>query len=255
MPDVMVSRFSPGYDSEPYLQTYTLPEFDKETVLGILNYIKENLDSTIAFTFGCRNEHCGECGLRVNGKPVLACRELITNKSITIKPLARFPIIRDLVVDTGMLAEEIFKILPLPVKGGSVLPPEVYNVFFKAGRCNYCFLCQSACQLFHFDKKPVAGPAFYVMLSQHFLRPIDGRERNALYEKLFKHRFNDCNLCGNCTRFCPQEADPRRVIIMLVSYLKGLGFKMDPQTPLMQAIKKLKNQDSPLLMGMGEHFF
>ena len=71
---VFISRFLPDEAGKQYLQEFDLENAEGETVLGILQHIKEEKDSSLSFRYNCRNEHCGECGIRVNGKPVLACR-------------------------------------------------------------------------------------------------------------------------------------------------------------------------------------
>ena len=68
------------------------------TVLGVLDYIYENIDSGLAYYQSCRNGRCKACWVKVNGKPVLSCKTIATN-GIKISPLEKFALIRDLVVD------------------------------------------------------------------------------------------------------------------------------------------------------------
>lgn len=236
---VYVSRFVPDEEGEPYLQEFDLEKGKGETLLGLLKYIQEEKDSSIAFRYNCRNEHCGECGVSANGKPVLACREIVNSDSLVVKPLARFPVLKDLIVDLNTLLDRLLKNMP-PLKTGysSELDPEMYEKLFLAGRCNSCLICLSSCPLFNSEEEEVAGPAFYVLFAQYLLRPFDKGE--SFFQTLFKHKFLQCNLCGNCTKFCPQEVDPRQVILNLLYFIQQHNFEINPNEPLIRSLEKRK---------------
>jgi succinate dehydrogenase/fumarate reductase-like Fe-S protein len=68
------------------------------SVLGVLSYIYENLDPSLAFYFSCRGRKCGGCTMLVNSKAVLAC-DVLASENMTIEPLPKRKIIRDLVVE------------------------------------------------------------------------------------------------------------------------------------------------------------
>lgn len=95
---VRVFRFDPSKDKNPRYNVYEVPLIRNETVLGILNYIYENLDSSLAYYSSCRLGLCGGCTVIVNGKAVQACKAIVKG-DITIDPLPRYEIIRDLVVN------------------------------------------------------------------------------------------------------------------------------------------------------------
>lgn len=77
---------------------YKIPYKEKMTILSALNYIKENLDSSIAYYTSCRIGKCTGCLIEVNGKNKLACVTLLKN-GMKIGPVKKYKIIRDLVVD------------------------------------------------------------------------------------------------------------------------------------------------------------
>ncbi|MFC1905620.1 2Fe-2S iron-sulfur cluster-binding protein, partial [Chloroflexota bacterium] len=54
-----VQRYDPEKDKAPYLQEFTVPFNKGMTILDGLLYIKENLDSTLAFRTSCRMGICG----------------------------------------------------------------------------------------------------------------------------------------------------------------------------------------------------
>jgi len=95
---VKVSRFDPSKDNKPYYVTYEVPIVERMTVLGVLNYIYEELDSSLAYYYSCRTGYCGGCILLVNGKLVKACKCLIRG-NVTVEPLPKLKVIRDLLTE------------------------------------------------------------------------------------------------------------------------------------------------------------
>lgn len=70
------------------------------SVLSLLKYIYENLDSSIAYPLClCRIGKCGNCAVRLNGKVVLACATMVKHgEELVIEPVNDKKVIRDLVV-------------------------------------------------------------------------------------------------------------------------------------------------------------
>ncbi len=95
---VKVFRFDPTTDKEPRYQTYEVPLTEGMSVLDVLDYIYENLDSSLAYYdhAACRHGLCGGCTLLVNGKASLVCQTPVSG-DITIEPPSKFEVVRDLV--------------------------------------------------------------------------------------------------------------------------------------------------------------
>lgn len=87
-----------GTGGEKNLVTYRLPVERGESVLGVLQYVYENLDSSLAFYSSCRIGLCTGCLVRVNGKAVLACTTAAEGDML-IEPYHRESRVRDLVVE------------------------------------------------------------------------------------------------------------------------------------------------------------
>ncbi len=100
---IKVFRFNPKKDEEPTFSTYEVFQEEPRTVLSLINYVYENMDRTLAFrNFNCYRGICMACLLKVNGRKVRGCTELIRpGESVTLEPAPGAPIIRDLVVDFG----------------------------------------------------------------------------------------------------------------------------------------------------------
>jgi succinate dehydrogenase/fumarate reductase iron-sulfur protein len=96
---VTVVRTNPETGMKPVKVSYNVPWQDRMRVMDALNYIRENIDSSLAFRYSCRYyAKCGTCAAMVNGKPVLTCYEEAKD-GMLIEPLANFQVVRDLVVD------------------------------------------------------------------------------------------------------------------------------------------------------------
>ncbi len=97
---VKVSRFDPNVDKSPHYQTYEVPFEPKMTLMDALDYIYENLDPSLAYHShtSCHRRVCTRCNVTVNSKPGLSCHTELTG-DVTIDPLPRFKVIRDLVVE------------------------------------------------------------------------------------------------------------------------------------------------------------
>ncbi len=100
---VKVFRFNPKRDKSPTFSSYDVFQKEPLTVLALINHIYENIDRTLAFrNFNCYRGICMACLLKVNGRKVRGCTEVVNpGESITIEPAPGAPIIRDLVVDFG----------------------------------------------------------------------------------------------------------------------------------------------------------
>jgi succinate dehydrogenase/fumarate reductase iron-sulfur protein len=98
---VKVFRFNPEADKKPRYDLFEIPLEEGMSVLRGLRYIYENLDGSLAYKdYFCKTNQCGMCAMKVNGRPVFACNARLEKETV-VEPLPHFPIIRDIVVDTG----------------------------------------------------------------------------------------------------------------------------------------------------------
>lgn len=96
--EVKVLRFNPAVDREEKYEVFRVPFVDGFTVSNVLQYINEEFDGGLAHYLSCRRGICTQCMVRVNGKPVLACTEIVKG-DLTIEPLRKDWVIKDLVVN------------------------------------------------------------------------------------------------------------------------------------------------------------
>ena len=98
MATLHVRRGSPG--EEGHYDDFDVPYEDGMSVLDALRWIRTHLDSTLAIRYSCINANaCKTCMALVNGEVEYTCIARLTPKLITVEPLPKRPLIRDLVTD------------------------------------------------------------------------------------------------------------------------------------------------------------
>ena len=104
---VRVGRFDPEREAAPHYDEYAVPIQEGWSLLNVLTYIYEELDPTLCFYGPCRIGKCVACHVRIDGKTRLACTELAPRQGMTIDPMTRRALIRDLVIDRSTVHEPV----------------------------------------------------------------------------------------------------------------------------------------------------
>ena len=97
---VMVYRYDPTADSESYYKDYEVPFEKGMSAMDALDYIYQNLDSTLAYYdhAGCSLGICARCTGKINGKAGLFCQTAVEG-DITLDPTNKDKVIKDLVFE------------------------------------------------------------------------------------------------------------------------------------------------------------
>src|SRR5579859_7459836 len=104
----------------------------------------------IAYDSNCLEEVCGSCAMRINGRARMACSALVDklDQPITVEPLSKFPIVRDLAVDRSVLFENLKAVKAwVPVDGtydlgpGPRVYPTEQEQAYPISRCISCCCC------------------------------------------------------------------------------------------------------------------
>jgi succinate dehydrogenase/fumarate reductase-like Fe-S protein len=100
--NVKVFRFDPSVDKEPYYESYRVPLDQGMSAMSALDYIYQNLDSTLAYYdhAGCDLGICARCTGKINGKAGLFCQTAIEGDSV-LEPTNKTKVLKDLVVQRG----------------------------------------------------------------------------------------------------------------------------------------------------------
>src|SRR5688572_16084827 len=80
---------------------FSVPYEDGMSVLDALRWIRGHVDSSLAIRYSCINANaCKTCMALVNGEVEYTCIAKLTPEALTVEPLLKRPLIRDLVTDT-----------------------------------------------------------------------------------------------------------------------------------------------------------
>jgi len=101
-PGKAVLRVRRGALNEPVrYDDFEVPFEEGLSVLDALRWIRVNLDSTLAIRYSCINANaCKTCMALVNGQVEYTCIAKLSPAIMTVEPLPKRPLIRDLVTDT-----------------------------------------------------------------------------------------------------------------------------------------------------------
>ena len=99
-----VFRYDPSSVNAPTYINYEIKWKEGLLLLNALQYIRDNIDETLAFRdYCCGCSWCMSCLMMVNGKGIRTCSRLLKpGERLLIEPLKGRPVIKDLVVDFGI---------------------------------------------------------------------------------------------------------------------------------------------------------
>src|SRR5687767_13882894 len=212
---------------EKELREYEVEAPDWACLLDVLDLIKDKVDGSLAYRKSCRMMICGSCGMRMDGRAVLACKErmkpIVDRGHVpVISSMGNLPVVKDLVVDMGPFWQKIRNMKPWLDTGYEEIPEdgefrhsqEAMNPIHKEALCIMCGCCVSECNSMESDPE-FFGPA---ALAKGFRFVGDPRDR-AKVERLEayndEHGIWDCTRCYFCNERCPKGVDPRDAIAKL----------------------------------------
>jgi succinate dehydrogenase/fumarate reductase-like Fe-S protein len=86
--------------NEGHYDEFEVPYEEGMSVLDALRWIRGHLDSSLAIRYSCINANaCKTCIALVNGEVEYTCIARLTLEPVTVEPLPKRPLIRDLVTD------------------------------------------------------------------------------------------------------------------------------------------------------------
>jgi succinate dehydrogenase / fumarate reductase, iron-sulfur subunit len=134
-------------------------------ITSCLQRIAANAETTegkhvppVCYESNCLEEVCGSCTMLINGRTRQACSALVNNLlkdnpgEIELRPMSKFPVIRDLLVDRSRLFRALEKVKAwIPVDGYYDLGPgprqsqEEQQLAYPLSECMSCGCCLEAC--------------------------------------------------------------------------------------------------------------
>jgi len=221
---------APG--AEARWERFDVPVETGSNVTSVLQWIAANpvtvegkATTPVAYDAGCLEEVCGSCTMLVNGKVRQGCSALIDQycpndgDEITLEPMSRFPVLRDLCVDRSRLFSQLKRMRAwVPIDGTYHLGPgpkesaERQQTRYVLSTCMSCGCCLDACPQYTLEPDEKKWDTAFVgaaVISQarYFNMHGTGKtlEKIRLDQLAGPGGVSDCGNAQNCVKVCPKE--------------------------------------------------
>jgi succinate dehydrogenase / fumarate reductase iron-sulfur subunit len=218
-------RYDPE-SGERVLREYEVDAPEWACLLDVLDLIKDKDDGTLAYRKSCRMMICGSCGMRMDGRAVLACKERMkpiadAGHVPVISPMGNLPVLKDLVVDMAPFWNKVRSVKPWLDPGYDeaaekerIVSQQQVNAIHKEALCIMCGCCVSECNSMESDPE-FLGPAALAKGFRFVGDVRDQGEIGRLNDLNQEHGIWDCTRCYFCNERCPKGVDPRDAIAKL----------------------------------------
>lgn len=248
---LVVQRFNPLKQTKPTFREYKVPNREALTVLEAILYARDYTDHSIALRFSCRMASCGSCGMKINGRPSLACETQVANlkgSRIVVQPMDNFPVIRDLVVDLDAFFRNHKAIEPYIKRsdtqeienptGEYLMTSKELESVLQFTYCIKCGLCTSSCPTISTDSL-FPGPQALAQAYRFLMDVRDEAGEERMKNLDMEHGVWRCHMAGSCSSVCPKGVDPALGIQLLKRHImwgkpprgKGEGSSLLPRPP------------------------
>jgi succinate dehydrogenase / fumarate reductase iron-sulfur subunit len=248
-----IRRYDPQSGEAPYWDEHTVDMRAQNSVLDAILQVRGETDGSIGIRCSCQQGICGSCGVRMNGKPGLACNTHLEEAAerghgvgwnspegenaeagateapgdgrktvIEVEPMGNMPVIRDLIVDMDAVHwKKIRRVTPWLINKQPVpereyiVPHENMVDVTQTMACIQCGACVSDCLSMEIDPL-FAGPAALAKAYRFVGDPRDAEHYDRLKDLAEdEHGIYDCTHCFNCIDACPKGVDPMSQIMRL----------------------------------------
>jgi succinate dehydrogenase / fumarate reductase iron-sulfur subunit len=219
-------------DAAPRWEEFRVPIETGSNVISSLQWIAANPKTSdgkdsapVAYDSGCLEEVCGSCTMVINGKARQSCSCLIDDYApgegdeITLEPMSKFPVIRDLWVDRARLFHNLKRVKAwVPIDGTYSLgagPREQgkdQETRYKLSECMSCGCCLEACPQFQVEPDEKKWDTSFV--GAHAISQARLFNLHATGAQLESERLDalmgpggvaDCGNAQNCVQVCPKH--------------------------------------------------
>ena len=168
----------------------------------------------ITYDSNCLEEICGSCAMLINGKAKMACSALVDKleQPITLAPLSKFPVVRDLAVDRSVLFENLKKVKAwVPIDGtydlgsGPKQAPQIQEQRYPLSNCISCTICMEVCPQFN-DATGFVGAATIAQAKLFNMDPSGAVLKEERLRALAGDGgIQECGFAQNCVQACPKQ--------------------------------------------------
>ena len=213
-----------GPSKDAYWETFAVPWRPNMNIISCLQWIAANPTTTEGkettppvWDSGCLEEVCGACTMIINGKVRQSCSALADKVSndgspITLEPMSKFPLVRDLWVDRSRLFNDLKRVKAwVPIDGtydlgaGPPISQELQDERYPLSRCISCGCCLEACPQY----TPTNNFVGAAVISQARLfndHPIgEALKPERLQALQGEGGVQECGKSGNCVQVCPKQ--------------------------------------------------
>jgi succinate dehydrogenase / fumarate reductase iron-sulfur subunit len=207
-----------------YWQSFVVPWRPRMNVISALMEIQRRpITATgervtpVVWECVCLEEVCGSCTMLINGRARQSCSALVeriapNGEVITLEPMTKFPVVRDLVVDRSRMFEDLKRVKAwiqidgsYPLGAGPRQAPESQEASYPLSRCMTCGCCLEACPQIN-GSSDFVGPAAISQARLFNLHPSGAMHAAERLETLMgAGGIEGCGKAQNCVEVCPKE--------------------------------------------------
>ncbi len=173
--------------------------------------------TAIAYDANCLEEICGSCAMLINGKARMACSALVDklregDETITLAPLSKFAVVRDLAVDRSVLFKNLKAVKAwVPIDGTYDLGPaprqfpQIQEERYPLSNCISCTICMEVCPQFN-DSTNFVGAATIAQVKLFNMDPAGAVLKSERLRALAGDGgVQECGMAQNCVAACPKQ--------------------------------------------------
>ena len=200
--------------SESYWETFNADVPPETSVAALIEHINYNDDiadengrptTRIGWECSCLQGVCGSCAMVINGIPSLACETFVRDlgETVTIKPLQKFPVIHDLVVDRSVIFENLKNTsMFIGEYNPSHKGKKEFEHQYSTAKCLKCGLCLEVCPNY------TNGESFFGALFANDCYTVasrNGEKASEVKKQYAEHFANACSKSLSCMDVCPMK--------------------------------------------------
>ncbi len=217
-------RRQDGPDKPSRWEEFLVPYRANMNIISCLQYIAAypttrdgKATTPVVYDSGCLEEVCGACTMLINGRTRQSCSALVdkligADNTITLEPMSKFPLVRDLFVDRQRIFDDLRKTRCwVPVDGtydvgaGPPISQELQEERYPLSRCITCGCCLEACPQYT-PTNQFVGAAVISQVRLFNDHPIGKALKAQRLDVLMGDGgVADCGKAGNCVEVCPKD--------------------------------------------------
>jgi succinate dehydrogenase / fumarate reductase iron-sulfur subunit len=203
-------------------EQFSVPRRPNMNIISCLQYIAAHPTTAdgkpttpVVYDSSCLEEVCGACTMVINGRVRQSCSTLVDKLGpgdITLEPMSKFPLVRDLFVDRARLFNDLKRVKAwVPVDGtydlgpGPPMSQKLQQQRYPLSRCISCGCCLEACPQYT-PANLFVGAAVISQARLFNDHPTGAALKEDRLDTLMEEGgVGDCSKAGNCVEVCPKE--------------------------------------------------